>query len=94
VELVYTLPALAVLVIAWIAVRRIAGRPRRRLKKYSKWREQRGTTMQQTQPGSKRSDMRAFNDPTTTMDTLQKGRWKGEATTGSGRNSSTRKNRK
>ena len=93
-ELVYTLPALAVLVIAWIAVRRIVGRPRRRLKKYSKWREQRGTTMQQTQPGSKRSDMRAFNDPSTTMDTLEKGRWKGDATSGGGRNSSAGRNKK
>ena len=94
-DLVYSLSALAVLVIAWIAVRRIVGRPRRRLKKYSKWRErQRETTTQHTQTGSKRSDMRAYNDPTTTMSTLEKGRWKGGTSSSGGRNTGARKKKK
>ena len=93
-ELAYTLPLLAVLFVAWIAVRRAIGRPRRRLKKYSKWREQRGTTTQQTQTGSERSNMRAFNDPTTTMNSLELDRWKGGGRSSGGRSSKSGKKKK
>ena len=68
---------LVVLVVAWIVVRRVIARPRRRLKKYSKWRTHRGSSMPLTRSGSPRSNMRAFDDPTTTMDSLGKARWKG-----------------
>jgi len=73
----YSLLLLAVLVVAWIFVRRVIARPRRRLKKYSKWRTHRGSSTPLTRSGSPRSNMRAFDDPTTTMDSLGKARWKG-----------------
>ena len=73
----YSLLLLAVLVVAWIAVRRAISRPRRRLNKYSKWRKRRDNSMPLTRSGSQRSNMRAFDDPTTTMDSLGKARWKG-----------------
>ena len=78
-DLAYSVALLVVLVIAWIAVRRVIGRPRRRLKKYSKWRKQPGTATRLTAKGSSRSDMRASEDPTTTMSSQQKDAWKGSA---------------
>jgi hypothetical protein len=87
VGLAYSLALLVVLVIAWIAVRRVIGRPRRRLKKYSKWRKQPGTATRLTAKGSSRSDMRASDDPTTTMSSQQKNPWKGGASSSGMRNS-------
>jgi hypothetical protein len=87
VDLAYSLALLVVLVIAWIAVRRVIGRPRRRLKKYSKWRTQPGAATRLTAKGSSRSDMRASADPTTTMSSQQKNPWKGGAPS-SGRHNS------
>ena len=89
----YSLLLLAVLVVAWIVVRRVIGRPRRRLKKYSKWRTHRGSSMPLTRSGSPRSNMRAFDDPTTTMDSLGKARWKGGMSSRRAQNSKVSKKR-
>jgi hypothetical protein len=89
----YSLLLLAVLVVAWIAVRRVIGRPRRRLDKYSKWRKRRGNSRPLTQSGSPRSSMRAFDDPTTTMDSLGKARWKGGMSSRRAQNSKVSKKR-
>ena len=90
---VLLLVILVVLVVAWMVVRRIIARPRRRLKKYTKWREHRGNSTPLTRSGSPRSNMRAFDDPTTTMDSLGKGRWRGGMPSRRAQNSKATKKR-
>lgn len=70
-ELAYGLPVLAALVIAWVAVRAVVARRKRSLQAYTRTRDQRLRASKSQGRRSSRAEMRANDNPTTVIDTIQ-----------------------
>ena len=66
-DLALAVPALVVLVLGFIAVRRVINRRRRSLEAYTRTRDQRLRRARPKDRRTKRSEMRSSEDPTTVM---------------------------
>ena len=66
-ELVLGLPALFALVVGFVAVRRVIARRKLSLQAYTRTRDQRLKTSRPKDMRSKRSEMRALDDPSSLM---------------------------
>jgi hypothetical protein len=71
VELLVGLPALAALVVAFIAVRRVILRRRRSLQAYTRTRDERLRKSKPKDRRTSRAEMRANDSPTTVIDSIQ-----------------------
>ena len=66
-ELVFGVPALFALVVGFVAVRRVISRRKQSLQAYTRTRDLRLKKSRPKDMRSKRSEMRALDDPTTMM---------------------------
>ena len=66
-ELVLGVPALFALVVGWVAVRHVVARRKLSLQAYTRTRDQRLRKARPKDMRSKRSEMRALDDPSTMM---------------------------
>ena len=66
-DLAIALPALLVLIVGFIAVRRVITRRRRSLQEYTRTRDQRLRNARPRERRTSRAEMRANEDPTTVM---------------------------
>jgi hypothetical protein len=71
-DLVYSIPLLGLLALAWIALRRVAKNKRTREALRRRKRRSRANQARETDTVSQRSDMRATDSPISVSDTIRK----------------------